>query len=109
MRRYLKHLLCAGATLLAFYAGYGGLGVTRAHDCTVEAACQLSNCMGTGPIYGCFNTNGTQITVCVPTGNVNDTCQAVDPVSQYTCNGANSNGFLCSYTLTACTGPCPPP
>lgn len=109
MRRYLKHLLCGGATFLAFYAGYVRLGMTAPSECLAPSACAMTNCAAAGNLFGCCNAENTLRMGCVPSGQGNS-CYVPVPSNYYICPGQNGQGNYCQFALYACSvgTPCPP-
>ena len=114
MRSLLKLFLCAGVTVLAFYAGYVLAQQSPAGDCTVPATCVQGGCPGHSGSDGCVFIQGGTGTVCagglaIPPGsnpNPSPTCWSKVANGQINCTGTN-NGVICQGYLLVCSGSCP--
>ena len=119
MRRFLKRVLWATATLLAFYGGLalaqysGGIG-----QCSVPANCQVGNCTQfSNPNTGCKYNQGGVGNVCIvvpalpppapPPPNPSPTCWNPPGANQISCSGINNYGQPCSGFIQVCSGSCP--
>lgn len=108
MRSSLKLFLCAGVTILAFYAGYVLAQTPPPQACQIPAQCQSASCINENVSGGCQYTNNNSGMLCVPLGQElgNTTCHMPDASKFVTCTGTN-NGVFCSGTYYICDGPCP--
>jgi hypothetical protein len=104
MCRTLKHVLCAAATLLAFYAGYAWHSKTQAALCGTPGICANTGCVNNQSTNGCLTQRGAAGYVCSAGSS---TCWVPDPMNQIMCWGTYSNGNPCQGNLYVCSGPCP--
>lgn len=106
MRRSLKLFLCAGATVLAFYAGYVLTPAGAQQICQISAQCQNATCKGESN-RGCTYSNINSGMLCVSTGLPgSSTCHSPNPNNFVICTGTGPGG-PCSGTYYICDGPCP--